>query len=73
MVQKGRSACDHGSSSHLEPGFHPKLEPDPRPTEPADFHDEVLDAFLPDDDLEPLPEPADFWTDQDFASCRRSG
>ncbi|HMO85654.1 MAG TPA: hypothetical protein PKC18_12130 [Lacipirellulaceae bacterium] len=29
--------------------------------------DESLDALLPDDDYEPLPEPGDFWPHPDAA------
>ena len=28
---------------------------------PLELEDERWDAFLPDDDLDPLPEPGDFW------------
>jgi hypothetical protein len=28
---------------------------------------EYWDALLPDDDYEPLPDPGDFWPDQDAA------
>ncbi|MGI9430216.1 MAG: hypothetical protein ACR2NM_16260 [Bythopirellula sp.] len=36
-------------------------EPHPEAAGVVEIADELLDAFLPDDDLEPLPEPDDFW------------
>ena len=34
---------------------------------PVEIDDDAWDAFLPDDDYEPLPEYGDFWTEQDAA------
>lgn len=51
-----------------EPQFAPELSPDF-----ADDHstleldDDCFEALTPDDDYEPLPEPGDFWTNQDAA------
>jgi hypothetical protein len=32
---------------------------------PAHFDDDPWEAFLPDDQVEPLPEPGDFWIESD--------
>lgn len=38
---------------------------DPRPLPRPLSDDDPWDAFVPDDDFEPDPEPGDFWIDQD--------
>ena len=55
----------------LEPENPPKKSP-PFPREiddswPLEIDDEDLDALIPDDDYEPLPEYGDFWTERDAA------
>jgi hypothetical protein len=37
-----------------------------------DIDDECWDVLVPDDDYEPIPEPGDFWTDQDPTRPRGS-
>lgn len=32
---------------------------------PLDFDDDTWEAFLPDDQPDPLPEPGDFWIETD--------
>ena len=33
----------------------------------VELDDECWDALAPEDDYEPLPEPGDFWTEQEAA------
>ncbi len=54
-----------------EPEKTPKKRP-PWPREiddswPLELDDEELDALIPEDDYEPLPEFGDFWGDRDAA------
>ena len=42
-------------------------EPEPEDVLP-DFDDEPWEAFVPDDDQEPVPEPGDFWIETDEKS-----
>ena len=49
----------------------PEVDPDPAEFDDDDstleISDELWDVLTPDDDYESLPEPGDFWTDQDAA------
>lgn len=45
-----------------EPELDPELDDDE-----VELDDQCWDALAVDDDYEPLPEPGDFWTDQDAA------
>ncbi len=55
----------------LEPEKSPeKREIPPREIDdswPLEIDDQDLDALIPDDDYEPLPEYGDFWPDRDAA------
>ena len=61
MAQERRDNFLQGSLSSGLPAAAFAWDPDPEPAGPVDIADAILDAFLPDDDLEPLPEPDDFW------------
>jgi hypothetical protein len=34
---------------------------------PLELADDIFDALTPDDDYEPIPDPNDFWPDEDAA------
>ena len=63
MAQERRDNFLQGNLSSELPAaaFTRDPDPDPEPAGPVEIADEILEAFLPDDDLEPLPEPEDFW------------
>ena len=45
-------------------------DPEEEERTPLEFDDEPWEAFVPDDDHEPQPEPGDFWTERDPQSLR---
>jgi len=39
--------------------------PDNLDASPSEFDDAPWEAFLPDEQIDPLPEPGDFWIERD--------